>query len=651
MKARYRSLRARATAASPQPLVMTGRSTRGRFVIAGGRSYVAALIADAGGRYAWADNTSAGAPAVDLEAQIQRAADADIWINGGGWRSRAEMLKDEPRYAAFKAYRNGQVWVYESGNVIGPQRLLVAERVAPRSRAGGSREDLSPFAARASRPRVVHAGARRGMTQITQRPSRWFHWRRRWSRCFGVSLADWLDCCARQARSWSALARMVRHLRAPSRWWFERSGCRGRSRRYWPAPRSASPGCRCRRCFEIPSPIPFALGISAGASLGVALVVLGTVTARASAFGAALGLRGDALITAAAIAGAALVLALVLAVSVRIANPTTVLILGLMFGYAVSAVVTVLVGDSPGAAAAVGAVGIRIVLRRDMAAAAALCATDRARGRERRGDDEAVERAAARRELRAVDGPGRPARARADDGRRVDAWRRRDGVLRADRVSRHRRAAPVPRLAGHVRPSRAGAGGRADGRRLSRSVRRSVSLLPGSAGVLPLNAVTSFIGAPVVVGSAAAQPARSVAGMTTSARAHAAPSAGTARARTRSRLSRQSETTRRARAASISRCSRRAGVPAGSQRHRQVDAAAHTGRLQPALWGRSMMSGAKLVAITQAELARRLGVVLTERVLIDSLRARRIVELGRYPHSGWFGGRCRRDHRAVSMGD
>ena len=113
MKARYQSLRARATAASPQPLVMTGRSTNGRFVIAGGRSYVAALIADAGGRYVWSDNTSDGAPAVDLEAQIQRAANADFWINGGGWRSRADMLQDEPRYVAFKAYRNGQVWVYE----------------------------------------------------------------------------------------------------------------------------------------------------------------------------------------------------------------------------------------------------------------------------------------------------------------------------------------------------------------------------------------------------------------------------------------------------------------------------------------------------------------------------------------------------------
>jgi iron complex transport system substrate-binding protein len=50
---------------------------------------------------------------VDFEAQLQRAANADIWINGGGWASLAAMVQEEPRYGAFKAYRNRQVWVYE----------------------------------------------------------------------------------------------------------------------------------------------------------------------------------------------------------------------------------------------------------------------------------------------------------------------------------------------------------------------------------------------------------------------------------------------------------------------------------------------------------------------------------------------------------
>ena len=115
MKERYRALSARATAmpVTDRPLIMTGRSTRGTFVIAGGRSYVGALIEDAGGRYAWADHTGVGTASVDLEAEIRRASNADIWINGGGWASLAAMLEDEPRYAELKAYRQGQVWVYE----------------------------------------------------------------------------------------------------------------------------------------------------------------------------------------------------------------------------------------------------------------------------------------------------------------------------------------------------------------------------------------------------------------------------------------------------------------------------------------------------------------------------------------------------------
>jgi iron complex transport system substrate-binding protein len=115
VKSRYRELVQR-TSAIPEnarPLVMTGRANRGAFVIAGGRSYVARLIADAGARYVWTDNPSTGNATVDLEAQIRRASNAAFWINGGGWASLAAMVADEPRYEAFEAYRRGHVWVYE----------------------------------------------------------------------------------------------------------------------------------------------------------------------------------------------------------------------------------------------------------------------------------------------------------------------------------------------------------------------------------------------------------------------------------------------------------------------------------------------------------------------------------------------------------
>lgn len=85
---------------------------------------------------------------------------------------------------------------------------------------------------------------------------------------------------------------------------------------------------------------PFVLGISSGASLGVALVVLAAGTTGSTLL-AGLGLLGDFGLVAAASLGSASVLVLVLLVARRM-NTMVLLILGLMFGYATSAIVSVL---------------------------------------------------------------------------------------------------------------------------------------------------------------------------------------------------------------------------------------------------------------------------------------------------------------------
>lgn len=72
------------------------------------------------------------------------------------------------------------------------------------------------------------------------------------------------------------------------------------------------------------------------------------------------------------------------------------------------------------------------------------------------------------------------------------------------------------------------------------------------------------------------------------------------------------------------------------------------GRMQSPLWGSVELGGRALDSLSASELAQRLGVVLTERVAIESLRVRQVVALGRYPHSGWFGGLTGRDHEVVS---
>jgi iron complex transport system substrate-binding protein len=111
---RYTALKERASRVpeGKRPRVMTGLVYRGMFDIAGGASYVAQLISDAGGVYVWADNKAPGFASVDLELQIARASDSDVWINGGDWTSLKAMLAEEQRYRQFKPFVRGNVWLY-----------------------------------------------------------------------------------------------------------------------------------------------------------------------------------------------------------------------------------------------------------------------------------------------------------------------------------------------------------------------------------------------------------------------------------------------------------------------------------------------------------------------------------------------------------
>ncbi len=98
-------------------------------------------------------------------------------------------------------------------------------------------------------------------------------------------------------------------------------------------------GLLMQTLFRNPLAGPFVLGLSSGASLGVALLILG-----AGAFGGFLGsllLSQWSLVIASAL-GSFLVLLAVLAVTLRVKDSMAILIIGLMFGSVTAAVVAVL---------------------------------------------------------------------------------------------------------------------------------------------------------------------------------------------------------------------------------------------------------------------------------------------------------------------
>jgi len=87
-----------------------GAGWRGAWHIAGGASFIAQLLRDAGIGYAWEGDPHTGSLTLGLEAVLERARDADYWLNPGSARSLSELENMEPRSTAFKAFRTGNVF-------------------------------------------------------------------------------------------------------------------------------------------------------------------------------------------------------------------------------------------------------------------------------------------------------------------------------------------------------------------------------------------------------------------------------------------------------------------------------------------------------------------------------------------------------------
>ena len=69
--------------------------------------------------------------------------------------------------------------------------------------------------------------------------------------------------------------------------------------------------------------------------------------------------------------------------------------------------------------------------------------------------------------------------------------------------------------------------------------------------------------------------------------------------------------------------------------------------MQPPLSGTITLGGDELRSLNPREIARRLSIVLTERVEVGILSAYALVALGRYPHTGWSGTLSPQDEAVV----
>lgn len=94
---------------SPCPRVLVGMSYGGVWYAPGGKSYTARLIADAGGCYLWANDTTREMK-LSMEEILALADSADVWLNPGMFTTLDEVIAADPRVKRIKAFKNCRVF-------------------------------------------------------------------------------------------------------------------------------------------------------------------------------------------------------------------------------------------------------------------------------------------------------------------------------------------------------------------------------------------------------------------------------------------------------------------------------------------------------------------------------------------------------------
>lgn len=117
---RYEQLKSIAAAAqTPTPKVMLNTPYADSWFMASATSYVARLIADAGGDYIYKKNTSNHSLPIDMEEAALLTTQADVWINVGNVNSVDDLCRQFPKFAKMPCVQRGEVYNCDKRRVAG----------------------------------------------------------------------------------------------------------------------------------------------------------------------------------------------------------------------------------------------------------------------------------------------------------------------------------------------------------------------------------------------------------------------------------------------------------------------------------------------------------------------------------------------------
>ncbi|WCM42690.1 ABC transporter substrate-binding protein [Flavobacterium sp. CBA20B-1] len=95
-----------------KPTVLSGAIFQDVWYVPQGESWMAAFIKDAGGNYLWSHTKGTGSLSLSLEAVLDKALNANIWIGPGEFTTYNQMTEANKHYEKFAPYQNKQIYSY-----------------------------------------------------------------------------------------------------------------------------------------------------------------------------------------------------------------------------------------------------------------------------------------------------------------------------------------------------------------------------------------------------------------------------------------------------------------------------------------------------------------------------------------------------------
>ena len=102
------------TKTTKKPTVLAGDIFEDKWFLPQGKSWAATFLKDAKGNYLWSQTKGTGSLGLSFETVLEQGKNADIWITSGQFSTLEEMIHSNPHYNQFKAFKNKNVYSFNS---------------------------------------------------------------------------------------------------------------------------------------------------------------------------------------------------------------------------------------------------------------------------------------------------------------------------------------------------------------------------------------------------------------------------------------------------------------------------------------------------------------------------------------------------------